>query len=106
MVKYTHVRIINEYHVLFFSKMIDKCGMTITFRISFVLYSEAANRGVLSKKVFLEISQNSQENTCAACNFIKKEALAQVFSCESCEISKNTFLTEHLWWLLLNIKQS
>ena len=25
-----------------------------------------------------------------ACNFIKKETLAQVFSCESCEISKNT----------------
>ena len=25
------------------------------------------------------------------CNFIKKEALAQVFSCEFCEISKNTF---------------
>ena len=24
-------------------------------------------------------------------NFIKKEALAQVFSCEFCEISKNTF---------------
>ena len=27
----------------------------------------------------------------AACNFIKKETLAQVFSCEFCEISKNTF---------------
>ena len=27
----------------------------------------------------------------AACNFIKKEALAQVFSYEFCEISKNTF---------------
>ena len=26
-----------------------------------------------------------------ACNFIKKEALAQVFSCELCKISKNTF---------------
>ena len=25
----------------------------------------------------------------AACNFIKKETLAQVFSCEFCEISKN-----------------
>ena len=25
-------------------------------------------------------------------NFIKKETLAQVFSCEFCEISKNTFL--------------
>ena len=32
-----------------------------------------------------------------ACNFIKKETLAQVFSCEFCEISNNTFVTEHLW---------
>ena len=50
------------------------------------------------KEVFLEISQNSQEHICAsvspvpqACNFIKKETLAQVFSFELCEISKNTF---------------
>ena len=33
----------------------------------------------------------------AACNFIKKEALAQVSSREFSEISKNTFLTERLW---------
>ena len=65
---------------------------------------------VLHEKVFLEISQNSQENTCArvifliksqteagAYNFINKETLAQVFSCEFCKISKNTLLTEHLW---------
>ena len=26
-----------------------------------------------------------------ACNFIKKKSLAQVFSCEFCKISKNTF---------------
>ena len=26
-----------------------------------------------------------------ACNFIKKETLAQEFSCEFCEIAKNTF---------------
>ena len=26
-----------------------------------------------------------------ACNFIKKETLTQVFSCEFCKISKNTF---------------
>ena len=32
---------------------------------------------------------NSQTS---ACNFIKKETLAQVFSCEFCLISKNTFL--------------
>ena len=36
-----------------------------------------------------------------ACNFIKKEALVQVFSCEFCEIFKNIFFMEHLPWLLL-----
>ena len=30
------------------------------------------------------------------CNFIKKETLTQVFSCEFCEISKSTFFTQHL----------
>ena len=64
----------------------------------FVQNTEAVTRGVLCKKVFLEISQNSQENSCPkAWNFCKKEALAQVFCCEFCEISKNTFFTEHLW---------
>ena len=28
---------------------------------------------------------------------LKKETLAQVFSCEFCEIYKNTLFTEHLW---------
>ena len=55
--------------------------------------AEAATRGVLRKKVFLEISQNWP----AACNFIRKETLAQVFSCEFCENSKNTFFIEYLW---------
>ena len=31
-----------------------------------------------------------------ACNLIKKETLAQVFSYEFCEISKNIFFTEYL----------
>ena len=38
-----------------------------------------------------------------ACNFIKKEALAQLFSCEFCENFKRIFLTEHLWRLLWSI---
>ena len=41
---------------------------------------------------FLEISQNSQENTCA----IEKDTLAQVFSCEICEIFKSSCFKEHL----------
>ena len=30
-----------------------------------------------------------------ACNFIKKKSLAQVFSCEFCEMSKKTYFIEH-----------
>ena len=53
-----------------------------------------------SKEVFLEISQSSQENSCArisiliklkTCNFIKIETMAQVFSCEFCEIYRKNF---------------
>ena len=42
------------------------------------LFIEAATRGVLPE----------------ACNFIKKETLAQVLSCEFCAISKNAFFCE------------
>ena len=40
---------------------------------------------------------NISNNRPEACNSIKKEALAQVLSCEFCEVSKNTLFTEHLW---------
>ena len=33
-------------------------------------YPEAATKGVQYKKVVLEISQNSQENTCATVSFL------------------------------------
>ena len=32
-----------------------------------------------------------------ACNFMKKETQAQLFSYEFCEIFKKTFFPEHLW---------
>ena len=67
--------------------------------ISYSQRPEAATRGgalSLWKKWFLEISQNSQEKVCVlVC--IEKETLALVFSCQSCEISKNTFFTGHSW---------
>ena len=55
------------------------------------LFIWKATRGVLWKKVFLKISQNSQENTCARVSFlIKLQAWGH-------PISKNTFFTEHPW---------
>ena len=42
------------------------------------------------KKVFLEISQKSLENTCVRVSFLMKLQASGLFSCEFCEISKNT----------------
>ena len=39
----------------------------------------------------LSANQEALSHLAKACNFIKKESLAQVFSCEFCEISKDTF---------------
>ena len=64
--------------------------------LSFYLSSEAVVQKCSVKKVF-KIHRKTPGPKPKACNFIKRETLAQVFSCEFCEISKNAFLTEHLW---------
>ena len=56
--------------------------------------SEAVVQSCSLKKVLLEVSQNSQENTCARASFLIKLqawALAQLFSSEFCELSKSSF---------------
>ena len=98
---------------MFLGRMMEENLLDV--KIVWRVKTEATTGGVLFEKVFLEILQNSQENgepygqpqacnftepqACngepQACNFIKKETLAQVFFCEFCEISENTFFTEH-----------
>ena len=67
----------------------------------------SSHRRCSIKKVFLEISQKSQENTCArisclikvqAWGFRQNETLALMFSCDFCKISKNTifYRTPHI----------
>ena len=83
---------------------VKNCGIPISR-----LYLEAAARRCSVKKVFLEILQNSQENTCArvsfliklqasgrpqAYNFIENKTMTQVFSWEFCKICKNIFVHE------------
>ena len=71
------------------------CIFCCQFLKKLIIKTETAPRGALSKN-FLKISQNLQENTCARvsfltklqaeiCNFINKETMVQVFSCEFCE---------------------
>ena len=51
-------------------------------------------KGVLKK--FRKIQRKTPVTKPEACNFIKKETLAQVFSSEFGEICKSNFFTEHL----------
>ena len=84
-------------------------------------YKSSHRRCSLKKKVFLKILQNSQENTYVrvsfltklqawglrATNFIKKETLAQFFSCEFCKIFENLFYRtplEDCFWPYLWLK--
>ena len=58
--------------------------------------------------MFLKVLQNSQENTCAGASYLinlqaalKLETLAQLFSCEFCEIFKKIILKNSSVRLLL-----
>ena len=64
------------------------------------LFLDAVARRCSVNKVFLEILQNSLENTCTRVSFLIKlqasgtreqETLAQEFFCQFCENSKNAF---------------
>ena len=73
---------------------------TIQYAIEAVVYRCSV------EKVFLEISQNSQENAARAsflikCNFIKKRLWYKCFPVNFAKFLRTPFLTEHLWWLLL-----
>ena len=77
--------------------------------------SEAVARRCSVKKVFLEISQNSQENTCAIVSFLiklqasdlrpttllKKRLWQRCFPVNFAKFLRTPFLTEHFRWLLL-----
>ena len=88
------------YLVLYLNLWARKCCIIICIVIVNAILvvqrriDRISHRRFYIKKVFLQISQNSQENTCASVLF---ERLLQVFSCEFSEICKNTSFTKHLW---------
>ena len=72
----------------------------VVFRISFLLNTwdenrRSSHRMCSVKNVFLEISQNSQKNTCARDSFLIK-SLAQVFPVNITKLLRIPFFTEHL----------
>ena len=79
------------------------------WRGSFTLllwWPEAVSWVCSIKKVFLEISQNSQENICARVSFLRKflikKAWHRCFPANFAKFLRTTFSTEHLLRLLLS----
>ena len=84
------------------------CGTAHDLETVFTVYRTKTFENLAEKSVImdkLKISHNLPKNKLApvvremtggACNFIKKDTLTQVLSCELCEISKKTFSTEHV----------
>ena len=97
-------------------------------KISFSPMIEAVAQRCSVKKVFFEISQNSQENTCADVSFLiklqacyhhietshlicydgnmpatllKKRLRRRCFPVNFVKFLRTPFLKDHLWWLLL-----
>ena len=54
-------------------------------------FTEVTPRHGCCSVILMDIFRPPIYKDTLACNFIKREALAQVFSCEFCEIPKNTF---------------
>ena len=82
-------------------------GGTHYYKLKIICFlSETVLRRCSVKKVFIEISEIHRKAPVPErfYFYIKKESLAQVFFCEFCEISTNTFFTEHVQWLLLHFK--
>ena len=76
-----------------------------TFRFIDLQKSEVAIRGVLSEKVFLEISKNSQQNTCVLelrpATLLKKKLWHRCFPMNFVKFRRTRFFTERLRLLLM-----
>ena len=87
----------------------------LLLEVEAINWSEAIVQTCSVKMVFLEISQNFQENTCARVSFLiklqasglrpatllKKSLWHRYFPGNFVKFPRTPFLTEHLWWLFL-----
>ena len=76
--------------------------------LSIWFLSEAVVQRCSVKKTFLEISQNSQENSCVRVSLLKKSTSLlkkrlwhRCFPANFVKFLRTSFLTKNLWWLLL-----
>ena len=98
------------------STSLDSCIWNINFvstKLCINFYWSSRPKKFFKKVVLRNLTKFTGKHLCQSLFFNKvagfslqlylKEALAQLFSCEFCEIFKNPFFKEHLRWLLLYI---
>ena len=98
-------QVLNIYFT-FFLPVVDCTFTRVLLRLIVYCYyvtyaSEAVLRSCSVKKAFLEISQNSQENACARVSSLKMRFWHSCFPVNLGKFLRTSFLTDHLWWLLL-----
>ena len=115
LVKYSSLKIFGKKRAGPFQQVYVFFILILTYCSSlYIQYTEAAFQRCSVKKVFLEISQNSQENTCARVSFLiqlqgspatllKKRLWHRCFPVNFAKFLRTPFLTEYIRWLLLNI---
>ena len=87
----------NAFQSNCFVILLTKNRLVITGKCFQIQLPEAITRSCSVKKVFLKISQYSQENACAGVSFNKAAGLkppTHVFFCEHCKIFKNNFFID------------
>ena len=80
---------------LIFRSTVQRCSYEKVFWKSAANLQESTHGKYQCQSCFVILLESC--NFSEACNFIKNETLAQVFSSDFCKISKNTFFTEYLW---------
>ena len=81
--EYRNLKVFNDFHIAQDMLLEINCGYAmpiqkrrlhhcayIDFHTRSIIMTEAASKGVLLKKLFLKILQNSQLNTCVRVSFI------------------------------------
>ena len=72
-----------------FFVLILKC--LFTFTVTFIHVRSSCSEVFCKKGVLRNFEKSTVKQLCQSLFFNKKETLAQLFSCEFCEISRNTF---------------
>ena len=77
------------------------CRVTVYYYYYVTYAQEAIVKRYSGNNAFLQISQNSQGNTCSRVSFLKKWIWHSCFPVSFAKFLRIPFLTEHLRWLLL-----